>query len=510
MIPILFDSDATSFEGHGLGDLIDCIECKSIMSEEGEWEIEFRYPATGAHFSELVYGRLVLVKANHYQENYQAFRIYKIEKTINGIATIFAEHISYDLTWIPVTPFTATTATNAINAIKNNSIISHEFTLSTDLSVTEEFKLTEPSSFRKVLLDGDESIKGKYGGNLIFDNFNITLKQYGGEDREVSIDYGVDLIDLDQEINNSEMITGVLPYYRKNDDNNTCILGTVQEVGVGYVRQQIIPLDLTEYFPNSEPSSSELNAKARSWMQAENVGEPEISLRVNYAWLGQDVRLYDAVRVRMLKLGIDVKSQVSKYTYDCLKERPVEIEVGKTKDSLYFSLEDASRLRKGLLPPERIKNESITNSKLGKSSVQLPNMAPQSVSTGNIVPRSVDSGLIKLLNILSGHLAGDPNNDDDDNSAVTKNKIKKGTIDVSKFLSGVLTKWNNHESATKKVSGTISGSEGDYTISCSSTSASSASFTNIRLGSSSSGSVQFHGQEMRLYSIDGHQVIGIS
>ena len=65
-------------------------------------------------------------------------------------------------------------------------------------------------------------------------------------------------------------------------------------------------------------------------------GQPEINLTLSYATLGQDVRLYDAVTVRFVKMGIDVKSKVCSYTYDVLNERITEVEVGKTRPSLLF------------------------------------------------------------------------------------------------------------------------------------------------------------------------------
>ena len=55
------------------------------------------------------------------------------------------------------------------------------------------------------------------------------------------------------------------------------------------------------------------------------------------------------------------------YRYDVLKERCIEVEVGNVKPSILFSLEDASRLKRGLIPPARIQNNSITSEKLGLS-----------------------------------------------------------------------------------------------------------------------------------------------
>ena len=83
MIPILFEYNETSFSTHGIGDLVDCIECKTSQNNEGEYELSFTYPVSGELLKELTIGRLVYAKANPWQEN-QIFRIYGYEKAING------------------------------------------------------------------------------------------------------------------------------------------------------------------------------------------------------------------------------------------------------------------------------------------------------------------------------------------------------------------------------------------------------------------------------------------
>lgn len=392
MIPILFEANETNVATHGIGDLIDCISCECEMTAEGEYELSFTYPMTGELFNELTIGRLVFVKANPWQAK-QLFRIYGFEKNINGMVQINCQHISYDLANIPVKAFKTNanaTCQQALDVMKNNALpitgnTIWNFTFSSDVSgapQTEDkkFKMEAPASARAVLLDGDDSIKGCYGGDLIFDNYNIQLKSVGGEDRGVLIEYGVDLMDLNQEQNISEMVTGVLPYFSynvqvNNEYEDRVAYGDIQYASGDFVSHRVIPLDLGSYFPDQEegtaPSKEQLNAKAREWMAAEDgFGEPEVNLTVSYATLGQDVRLHDAVTVRFLKLGIDVKSKVTSFKYDVLNEKPIEISVGKAKESVLFSLEDASRLRKGLLPPERIKNKSITSDKYATGSVR--------------------------------------------------------------------------------------------------------------------------------------------
>lgn len=468
MIPILFDYDVTDFTSHGLGDLIDTIEANSEVNEDGEYELAFNYPYTGRLFSELKINRIVVVKANDY-DPYQAFRIYSITKPINGICTVSCQHISYDLANVPVKAFKTDEnekCPSAINRIFTNAqtisgmtvdktnkkignftIVSEGLDNATPQNIDKVFEMEEPASVRAVLLDGDDSIKGVYGGQIVFDNFGVKLKATAGSNRGITINYGIDLIDFEQEENISEMITGILPYYKgshtiekteKDANGNNVTVRESEEVytygSIQYAhtvrgitepaRHRIVPVDLTEHFPNQKeytsdsgiykkgdtipPTAAQINTKAQAWIKKEEIGEPEISLTLSYAQLGQDVRLYDQINVHFQLLGIDKSAMVTRYKYDVLNERCVEVEVGKAKDSLAFKLSDASRLKTGLIPPKRInrvngsalsngsvggsklKSDSVSNWHLGGKSVTKDKMDEDSVDTEQICQNAVE------------------------------------------------------------------------------------------------------------------------
>lgn len=455
MIPILFEYNETNFSSHGIGDLIDCIACETQCNDDGEYELSFIYPKDGELFSELTIGRLIYAKANSWQQN-QIFRIYGYGKKIGGQITINCEHISYDLNRIPVKKFKSAASANcntALANVKSNAVAItglniSKFTFTSNVTGTAQtqdgyYEVDGPTSARSAILDGDDSVKGVFGGNLVLDNYTLKLlasgSDEGGMNRGVMIEYGVDLIDLDQEENISEMYTGVLPYFRyranDGDEDDTIAYGSVQYASGTFQNHRIAPLDLTEYFPNqaehTAPSAAQLNSKAQEWMRNEDgFGEPEVNLTLSYAALGQDVRLHDQVTVRFLKLGIDVAAKVTSYKYDVLAERMKEIEVGKTKKTILFSLEDASRLKKGLLPPKRIQNKSITSEKYADGSVQSAAIGSGAVGSSKIAGGAVTSG-----KIAGGAVTEDKVQD----NAITQLKIKNGAVVEAKIAESAVT-----------------------------------------------------------------------
>lgn len=431
-----YSTDLPTLPVHGDIDLIDCIECFAEQTEDdgSEWELAFSYPKGGYGFDSLKLNAIVLVKANPWQ-GVQAFRIYGIEKQTKKTVTVKAEHISYDLAKIPAKTFKATSAADAVAKLQVNSIYGndwkqHHFKFSTDISSSEKFEPDTPVSMRAMLLDGDKSIKGTYGGDLIFDNYSVQLKQVGGEDRDVTINYGVDLVDLTQEQNNSEMITGILPYYKRTSSDDQyatqpIIYGDIAYGPGTYETQRIEPVDLSEHFPNGVPTVAQINSKAAEWVTKEEIGEPEISLTVSYANIGQDVRIHDAVRVRFPSMGVDVKAKVVKYKYNVLLERCEEIEVGHAKESKYFNLMDASRLRKGLVPPERIQNESITSEKISRGGVGKGKIAPEAVGKYEIEKYSIDHDLLSKKTSAGG-------------AAIQSDNIAVGAVDSSALGAGAV------------------------------------------------------------------------
>lgn len=435
MIPILFNYDATSFTTHGIGDLMETTACESIVNADGEYELELQYPADGPMIPYLLINNIIVAKVNDHGAN-QAFRIYGISKAINSLVTVKCQHLSYDLSCSPAIHYEATTCRSALSELKNHAVggIANPFTFYTDipdsqkaLNQDQKFKMEESTTVRAALLDGDDSIKGCWGGDLVFDNYSVSLLKVAGEDRGVLVEYGIDLMDMEQEENISEMVTGVFPYWKgreEGDDpdaDDKIVYGAIQYASGTFQRQRIIPLNVTEYYPNntSAPTTAQIEQTARDWMVANDVGVPVINLTLSYAELGKDVRLHDAITVRFVKIGIDHKAKVISYKYDTLKERCIEVQVGNVKPSILFSLEDASRLKRGLIPPKRIANNSITSDHIENYGISGSNLGSGSVGSRSIAENAVTEPKIGQWAVTNDKLGP---------LSVTSAKIQNGAV----------------------------------------------------------------------------------
>lgn len=462
MIPTVFGENQSLWNGvpkHGIVDLVDCISCKAVQTQDddsAEWELELKYPCSGQGAGELTYNKLIVAKANSWQQN-QIFRIYSVIENIDQTLSVKAQHIFYDLGNVPVKPCKITSAGNFNSHMQNDRVISHNFTFTTDISDSTDWEIKEPISILSAVLDGDESWKGQYPGDIIFDNYSVALMKQGGVNRNVIINYGVDLVDLEQEKNISEMITGIYPYikrsttdsaYKENDPTTHYIYGSItynKDTSLGIDSEpmrprKIQPMDLSQYFKDkkSTPTVTQLNNMAKKVCKKIQVGLPKISLKLSYAYLGQDVRMFDKIRVKFPRLNIDTSAKVVKYQYDILLERVEEVELGYARSSNLFRLMDASKLRKGLLSLDRLADQSIDDKKIARGGVGKGSIGTKAVDTENIEDNSIYHDQLGHGDTDSERAIGSDNMKTD---SVIERIIKGGAVSEAKIAQYAVTQF---------------------------------------------------------------------
>lgn len=345
MIPILFSADATSFNNNGLGALADCTSCKVTEKRNGEYILTMQYPLDGIHFKDIQKSCIIWVKPSDGANN-QAFRIYKTKKPINGIVTIEAEHISYQLSMIPTMPFTAESASAALQGLKTNAAEPCPFFFFTDKQTIATYTQEQPASIRSRLGGVSGSILDVYGGEYEFDNYDVHLWANRGSDKGVTIRYGKNLIDLKQEENIQNVVTGVVPFFANEDTLVTLPEKVVESEYVDlYPYPRTVILDLSSEWTDEVPTVEQLRQRAQKYIEDNDIGIPKVSIDVSFIALWQTeeykdiaplerVNLCDTVTIKFEKLGIEAKAKVISTEYDVLRERYTKIEVGDAKSTL--------------------------------------------------------------------------------------------------------------------------------------------------------------------------------
>ena len=360
---ILYDHDEEAFTSNGLGALPDAASCTVTEERNGGYEVEMEYPLTGSHFHDIQKRRILYVKPNPYDDP-QPFRIYSITKPINGIVTVHAAHLSYDTSGsiVKLFPADAGSASAAMSYLKNFSVPSTPFTFFTNVGKSGTMSVPKPSSIRSLLGGSDGSILDTFGGEYLFDKWNISLLESRGSNRGVTIRYGKNMTDLEQEENDTDFYTGVYPFWYSESENGGLVTlsandGIVNAPG-NYDFVKIMPLDLSsEYFGKEttdsegytttieKPTEAELLAAAQKYIANNKIGIPKVSLDVSFVMLAQTeeykdfarletVKLCDTVTVEFEKLGVKTTAKCIKTVYNVLTDKYDSIELGEPKSSL--------------------------------------------------------------------------------------------------------------------------------------------------------------------------------
>ena len=396
MIPILFKADATDFSTFGIGALTETLTCEVTEERNGTFECKLTYPSSGRLYTEILKDRIIKAKPNDTKEA-QAFRIYKISLPINGTITIYAQHISYDLSGIGIMPFEklATTPQLAMDYVLQHATSPHNFTFQTDYSAAKDFSVLKPKSIRACLGGEEGSVLNLWGGEFEWDNFNIKHHQGRGEHTDVVIEYGKNLTKFVHESEDSGVYTEVLPFaFMENEDDGETLV-TLPEITVPIENSQLLHkktlfLDLTDSFDDGTLiTESMLRNKVESYIKGHSLDAAVPNITVSfqplwqtpeYAAVLERLTLCDTVTIKHSVLGITAKAKVIKTVYNTLAEKYVSVSLGSAKANLMNTIE--------------------------QSTEELEKVIDKANASANRVPMLINSAIRKATDKITGQTGG--------------------------------------------------------------------------------------------------------
>lgn len=351
MIPILFDSKATSFTTNGIGRLSDCISCVVREERNGPFECEFTYPVTGKHYEDIKLSNIVVVKPSPNQ-SLQAFRIYRVSRPIGGVVTVYLRHISYQLSFIPFKAFSASSLAGALAGFKTNALEPCPFTLTADFTSSSSYAVPLPASIRSYLGGREGSIIDVYGNGAEWEwnNYNCILHAHRGADRGVVLRYGKNITDLRQEQNIENTITGVLSYWASENVNVALPQPVESATAANFPFPRTVVLDFSDKW-ESAPTQAQLLSATQSYVAQNGVGIPKVSIELSFLNLADTleykgsapsevINLCDTITVNFDRLGVQTQAKIVKVEYDVLLERYNKINIGDARNSLSDTIED--------------------------------------------------------------------------------------------------------------------------------------------------------------------------
>lgn len=360
MIPVLFAETATEFTTQGIGALADAISCEATEERNGMYELEMEYPITGIHFEDIQYRAIICAIPSPYRTR-QPFRIYKISRPLDGVVTIYAAHLSYDLNGIPVSPFNSTGIANTFGAIKSHMEIDNNFSFIPGITnATSVLNLELPTACRTVLGGMQGSVLDIYGGEYEWDVWTIRLWAKRGANNGVTVRYGKNMTKLEAETNGENVVTGIYPYWSKDGVTVTCDPKIIWADNIGY--QKSVPVDFSNDF-DEQPTPAQLKARAEQYIEDNNIGTLPTSITVSFVQLSQmsgyediaaleECDLCDTVTVQYEALGVDLEAEIVSETTDVLQERYISMQVGTIRADVAQTIADTSNKVDKVIRPD--------------------------------------------------------------------------------------------------------------------------------------------------------------
>ena len=344
MIPILYPSTETSFSDHGLGPLSDTISCTVTEERNGSFELVMTYPLDGNHYSDISDRCIIMAIPSPYRTA-QPFRIYQIEAPLNGIVTIHARHVAYDLSGMPLEPFSTTgNAQTIMNAFASHAPqgSTAPFTFSSDITGSADLDVEIPSSIRQVLGGQEGSLLDLFHGEFLWDRFNCSLLSARGTNSGVRIAYGKNMTDFLMTRDMTVLATGVYPFW-KSDSDYVEITGKILRVlSTNY--EYIIPLDMSSEF-DTQPTSIELYQAEQTYVSEHNLTVPQVTFDVSFVDLAstdeydgisdlEQVDLCDTVTVSFPAYEVTATAKVVGIETNVLTERYNKVTVGTVRANI--------------------------------------------------------------------------------------------------------------------------------------------------------------------------------
>ena len=272
----------------------------------------------------------------------QYFRIYEVIKPMTQVVTIKAQHITYDLAKVPVSPFEATGVANIISAINSHMMVQSLCNIANDglTNTTSKMSITHPVSARQCLGGVEGSLLDLFHCEYRYDGLTAYAMPERGSDKGEVIRYGKNLTDIGDTTNNSAQATAVLGYAIVDE---VVYVGNIYTVTASdYPTVAIVDFS-DKYASDNLPTVALLTTDAQAYATSNQVNSIARSLSASYIDISltaesnaQTIKpeLGDTVTIIHKPLGISFKARIKKMVFDVLVGRYSSIEIGELKTSL--------------------------------------------------------------------------------------------------------------------------------------------------------------------------------
>lgn len=344
---ILYEKTESSFNHNGLAVLDDAVVSPVVTEQlNGLFSLEFDYPIHAKASDKLRPEMIVKCPVPELQD--QLFRIVERDDSIGGLLHIVAHHIFYDLAknLIEDTYIVNKNGSGALTQLLGATAVGHSFTGTSNITTVNNVRLVRLNPV-EVLIDADldNGYQVHYGGEIVRDNFSISMLVHRGSDNGVQIRDKKNLTGYKSDLDYSSIVTRIMPegydgLFLPEKYVYSPLISSYVSPKIKVIKYDNVKVgDEEGEFATKELAYAELRRLAALEFTVSHIDKPTATYDVEFAPLErteeykefsslETINLGDTVSVIHADDGFSVTARMVEYRYDPILKAFISITLG--------------------------------------------------------------------------------------------------------------------------------------------------------------------------------------
>lgn len=344
---ILYEKTESNFNHNGLA-VLDGVVVSPVVTEQlnGLFSLEFDYPIHAMASDKLRPEMIVKCPVPELQD--QLFRIGERDDSLGGLVHIVAHHIFYDLAknLIEDTYIVNKNGSGALTQLLGATTVPHSFSGTSNITTVNNVRLVRLNPV-EVLLDSDldNGYQARFGGEIVRDNYSISMLAHRGSDNGVQIRDKKNLTGYKSDLDYSFIVTRIMP------EGYDGLFLPEKYVDSPLINSYVSPkIKITKYdnvkvgdeegeFATKDLAYAELRRLAALEFTVSHIDKPTATYDVEFAPLErteeykqfsslETINLGDIVSVTHAEDGFSVTARMVEYSYDPILKAFISITLG--------------------------------------------------------------------------------------------------------------------------------------------------------------------------------------
>lgn len=344
---ILYEKTESNFNHNGLA-VLDGVVVSPVVTEQlnGLFSLEFDYPIHAKASDKLRPEMIVKCHVPELQD--QLFRIVERDDSLGGLVHIVAHHIFYDLAknLIEDTYIVNKNGSGALTQLLGATTVPHSFSGTSNITTVNNVRLVRLNPV-EVLLDSDldNGYQARFGGEIVRDNYSISMLAHRGSDNGVQIRDKKNLTGYKSDLDYSSIVTRIMP------EGYDGLFLPEKYVDSPLINSYVSPkIKITKYdnvkvgdeegeFATKDLAYAELRRLAALEFTVSHIDKPTATYDVEFAPLErteeykqfsslETINLGDIVSVTHAEDGFSVTARMVEYRYDPILKAFISITLG--------------------------------------------------------------------------------------------------------------------------------------------------------------------------------------